>query len=120
MTHGTLGIPTLVTLVRDDRILGLTLETGFDGLTLLADHMMTLTLLTVKLAMTEGAIVRRAGATHIIGTIKSTTRFAAFPLTTVMGSVVGVEPSFTVQAIVRAVHERRKRRTTIKMMIRFE
>ena len=52
MTHGAFGVPALVASVRDDRVLDLTLETGFDGLTLLADHMMTFTIAAVKLAMT--------------------------------------------------------------------
>ena len=51
LTHGTLGVPALVASVRDDRVLGLTLETSFDGLTLLADHMMTFTISAVKLAV---------------------------------------------------------------------
>ena len=98
MTHRTFGVPTLVTMVRENVVLGLALETGFDGLTLPAFYMMTFALLTVKLAMTEGAIVRRAGTTHILWTVKSTTRFAASALTTVLSPVVGVEPPFTVQA----------------------
>ena len=52
LTGGTLGIPALVTFVRDDCVLGLALETGFDGLTLLADHMMMFALAAVKLAVT--------------------------------------------------------------------
>ena len=52
VTGGTFGVPTLVTFVRDDGVLGLTFETGFDGLTLLADHMMTNAMVAVKLAVT--------------------------------------------------------------------
>ena len=59
VTHGAFGVPALVTSVRDDRVLGLALETGFDGLTLLADHMMTFTIPAVKRAVTQTAIIRR-------------------------------------------------------------
>ena len=120
LTDGTLGIPALVTFVRDDRVLGLTLETGFDRLTLLGDFMMTFAIPTIKLAVTQTAILRGAGTAHIILTIKSTARFAASPLTGMIGSVVGVEPPFTVQAIIGAVHKRRKGRAAIKMIIGFQ
>ena len=113
-------MPALVTSVRDDRVLGLTLETGFDGLTLLADHMMTFTITTVKLAVTQSAILRWAGTAHIILTVKSTTRGAASPLTDMIGSVVGVEPPFTIHAIIGAVHKSRKGRAAIKMIIGFQ
>ena len=119
-THGAFGIPALVTSVRDDRVLGLTLETGFDRLTFLGDFMMTFAIPTVKLAVTQTAILRGAGTAHIILTIKSTARFAASPLTGMIGSVVGVEPPFTVQAIIGTVHKSRKGRATIKMIIGFE
>ena len=52
LTGGTFGVPTLVTFVRENVVLGLTLETGFDGLTLFADHMIIFALAAVKLAMT--------------------------------------------------------------------
>ena len=120
LTDGTLGIPALVTFVRDDRVLGLTFETGFDGLTLLSDFMMTFAIPTVKLAVTQTAILRGAGATHIILTIKAPTSTAASPLTSVIGPIVGVEPSFTVQAIIGAVDKRRKGRAAIKMIIGFQ
>ena len=113
-------MPALVTSVGKDGVLGLTLETGFDGLTLFADDMMTFTIATVKLTMTQTAIIRGAGATHIILTVKSTTRRAAFPLTGMIGSVVRVEPPFTVHAIIRAIHKSRKRRAAIKMIIGFQ
>ena len=67
-------MPALVTSVRDDRVLGLTLETSFDRLTLLADFMITFAMTAVKLAVTQTAILGGAGAPHIILTIKSTTR----------------------------------------------
>ena len=58
LTHRTFGVPALVASVGNDRVLGLALETGFDGLTLLGDHMMTFAIGTVKLAVTQGAMVR--------------------------------------------------------------
>ena len=36
-------------------------------------------------------------------------------LTGMIGPIVGVEPPFTVQTIIRTVHKGRKRRTTIKI-----
>ena len=120
LTHGTFGVPAPVTLVADDRVLGLTLETGFDGLTLLADFMITFALTTVKLAVTQTAILGGAGATHIIRTIKAPTRGATSPLTGVIGPIVGVEPSFTVHTIIGAVDNRGKRRAAIKMIVGFE
>ena len=92
LTHGAFGVPAPVTLVADDRVLGLTLETRFDGLTLGTDFMITFALTAVKLAVTQTAILGGAGATHIIRTIKASTRRAASSLTSVIGSVVGVEP----------------------------
>ena len=100
--------------------MGLTLETSFDGLTLGTDFMITFALTAVKLAVTQTAILGGAGATHIIRTIKTSTRGAASSLTSVIGSVVGVEPSFTVQAIIRAVDKRGKGCAAIKMIIGFQ
>ena len=120
MTHGTLGVPALVTSVRDDRVLGLALETSFDGLTLLADHMMTFAIPAVKLTMTQTAIIRGPGATHIILTIKSTASTASSPLTSVIGPIVGVEPPFTVHTIIRTIDKRRKGRAAIKMIVGFQ
>ena len=120
LTGGTFGVPAPVTLVADNCVLGLTLETRFDGLTLGIDFMITFTLTAVKLAVTQTAILGGAGATHIIRTIKAPTRRAASPLTSVMGPIVGVEPPFTVQAIIRAVDKGRKRRAAIKMIVGFE
>ena len=120
LTHGTFGVPALVTLVADDRVLGLTFETRFDRLTLLADFMITFTLTAVKLAVTQTAILGGAGASHIIGTIKASTCGAASPLTSVIGSIVGVEPSFTVHTIIGAVDKRGKGRAAIKMIVGFE
>ena len=113
-------MPALVTSVRDYRVLGLTLETGFDGLTLFGDFMMTFTITAVKLAMTQTAIISGVGTTHIILTIKSATRGAASPLTGMIGSVVGVETPFTVHEIIGAVHKSRKGRAAIKMIIGFQ
>ena len=120
LTHGTFGVPTLVTSVGSDGVLGLALETGFDGLTLLGDHMMTFAIGTVKLAVTQGAIVRGPGTTHIIKTVKSATRRTTFPLTGMIGPIVGVEPPFTVHAIIRTIDERGKGSAAIKMIIGFE
>ena len=120
LTHGAFGVPASVTLVADDRVLGLTLETGFDGLTLLADFMITFALSTVKLAVTQTAILGGAGATHILRTIEAPTRGATSPLTSVIGSIIGVEPSFTVQAIIGAVDKGGKRRAAIKMIVGFQ
>ena len=106
--------------VGNDRVLGLALETGFDGLTLLGDHMMAFAIGTVKLAVTQGAILRGSGATHIILTVKSATRRTTIPLTGVIGPIVGVEPPFTVHAIIRTIDERGKGRAAIKMMIGFQ
>ena len=89
LTHGTFGVPALVTSVRDDRVLGLALETGFDGLTLLADHMMTFAIATVKLAVTQTAIISEPGATHIILTVKAPAGTAAVPLKGVISPIVG-------------------------------
>ena len=41
-------------------------------------------------------------------------------MTSVIGSVVSVEPSFTVQAIIRAVDKGGKGRAAIKMIVGFE
>ena len=120
LTHGAFGVPALVTLVGGDRVLGLTLATAFDGLTLSADHMILHTMDTIKLAVTQTAILGGAGATHIIRTIKAPTRGATSPLTSVMGPIVGVEPSFTVHTIIGAVDKRGKRRAAIKMIVGFE
>ena len=45
-------MPALVALVGNHGVLGLALETSFDRLTLLADHMMVHTMGTIKLAVT--------------------------------------------------------------------
>ena len=100
LTYEAFGVPALVTLVGDDRVLGLTLATAFDGLTLSADHMILHTMDTIKLAVTRSAILGGAGTPHIIRTIKAPTRGAASPLTSVIGSIVGVEPSFTVLSLI--------------------
>ena len=82
--------------------------------------MITFALTAVKLAVTQTAILRGAGATHIILTIKSTTRGAASPLTSMIGPIVGVEPPFTVHTIIGAVHKRGKGRAAIKMIVGFQ
>ena len=120
LTRGAFGVPAPVTLVTDNRVLGLTLETRFDGLTLLADLMITFALRAVKLAVTQTAILGGASATHILRTIKTSTRGAASSLTSMISSIVGVEPPFTVQAIIRTVDKRRKRRAAIKMIVGFQ
>ena len=120
LTHEAFGVPALVTLVADDCVLGLTLATAFDGLTLPADHMILHTMDTIKLAVTRSAILGGAGTPHIIRTIKAPTRRATSPLTSVIGSVVGVEPPFTVQTIIGAVDKRGKGRAAIKMIVGFE
>ena len=120
LTRWAFGVPAPVTSVANDRVLGLTLETGFDGLTLLADFMITFALITIKLAATQTAILSGAGATHILWTIKTSTRRATSPLTSMIGPIVGVEPPFTVQAIIRTIHKGRKRRATIEMIVGFE
>ena len=120
LTRGTFGVHAPVTLVADDRVLGLTFETRFDGLTLFADFMITFALTAVKLAVTQTAILGGTGAPHIIRTIKAPTRGAASPLTSVIGPIVGVEPPFTVHTIIRTVDKRRKGRAAIKMIVGFE
>ena len=120
LTHGTFGVPALVASVGNDYVLGLALETGFDRLTLLGDHMMAFAIGTVKLAVTQGAMLRGPGTTHIILTVKSATRRTTIPLTDMIGPIVGVEPPFTVQTIIRTIDQRGKRRTAIKMMIGFQ
>ena len=52
VTHGTFGVPTLVASIGNDRVLGLTLEAGFDCLTLLGHDMMAFTIGTEKLEVT--------------------------------------------------------------------
>ena len=86
-------------LVRNNGVLGLALETGFDGLTLLGDHKMVFAIGTVKLAVTQGAIVGGPSATHIMLTVKLTARGTTSPLTGVISPIVGVESPFTVYAI---------------------
>ena len=120
LTRRAFGVPAPVTLITDDCVLGLTLETDFDGLTLLADFMITFALMAIKLAVTQTAILSGASATHIIRTIKTSTRRAASSLTSMIGLVVGVEPPFTVQAIIRTIDKGRKRRAAIKMIVGFE
>ena len=120
LIHGAFGVPALVTSVGNDRVLGLALETGFDGLTLLGDHMMTFAIGTVKLAMTQSAIVGGPGTAHIILTVKAPASTAAVPLTSMIGPIVGVEPPFTVQSIIRTVDKGRKGRAAIKMIIGFQ
>ena len=117
LRHGTFGVPTLVTSVGNNGVLGLALEAGFDRLTLLSDHTMTFAIGTVKVAVTPGEIVGRPGATHKILTVKSPTRGTTSPLTGVISPIVGVEPPFTVHAMIRTVHERGKGRAAIKMII---
>ena len=65
-------------------------------------------------------MVGGSGVTHIIRTVKVPTRSAASPLTSVIGSVVGVEPPFTVHAIIGSVDKRGKGRAAIKMIIGFQ
>ena len=113
-------MPALVTSVGNDRVLGLALETGFDGLALLGDHMMMFAIGTVKLAVTQGAIDGGPGATDIIVTVKAPTSTAAVPLTSMIGPMVAVEPAFTVHAIIRKVDKGRKGRAAIKMIIGFQ
>ena len=96
MRHETFGVPTLMTSVGDDRVLGLALETGFDRLTLLGYNMMAFAVGTVKLAVTQGAIIRGPGTPHIILTVKSATRRAAVSLAGMVGAIISVEPPFTV------------------------
>ena len=120
LTHGTFGVPALMTLVADDRVLGLTLATAFDRLTLGTDFMITFALTAVKLAVTQTAMLSGASAPHILRTIKAPTRRAASPLTSMIGSIVGVEPSFTVQAIIRTVDKGGKRRAAVKMVVGLE
>ena len=120
VTHGTRGVPTLVTSVGNDRVLGLALETGFDRLTLLGDHMMAFAIGTVQLAVSQGAIISGPGTTDIVPTVKSASRGTTIPMTGMIGPIVGVEPPFAVQTIIRTVEEGRKRRTAIKMMIGFQ
>ena len=112
LTHGTFGVPTLVTSVGNNGVMGLAFEAGFDRLTLLSDHTMTFAIGTVKVAVTQGEIVGRPGATHKILTVKSPTSGTTSPLTGVIIPIVGVEPPFTVHAIIRTVHVGSKRRTT--------
>ena len=119
LTRGAFGVPALVTFVGDDRVLGLTLETSFDGLTLCTDFMITFAVTAVKLGVTQTAILGGAGATHIIRIIKAPTRGATSPLTSVMVPIVGVEPPFTVHTIIRTIDERRKGSAAIKMIIGF-
>ena len=114
LTRGAFGVPALVTFVGNHGVLGLTLATVFDGLTLPADHMMLHTMDTIKLAVTRTAILGGTGAPHIIRTIKAPTRGAASPLTSVIGPIVGVEPPFTVHTIIGAVDKRGKGRAAIK------
>ena len=120
LTHGAFGVPAPVTLVADDHVLSLTLATAFDRLTLGTDFMITFAWTAVKLAVTQTAILGGAGATHIIRTIKAPTRRAASPLTSMIGPIVGIEPSFTVQAIIGAIHKRGKGRAAVKMIIGLE
>ena len=120
VTHGTFGVPTLVALVGNDRVIGLALEAGFDRLTFLGDHMMAFTIGTAKLAVTQGPIISGPGTTHIMRTVKSATGATTIPLTGMIIAIIGVEPPFTVHAIIRTVHIGSKRRTTIKMMIGFQ
>ena len=96
VTHATFGVPTLLTSFGNDRVLGLALETGFDRLTLLGYNMMAFAIGTVKLAVTQGAIIRGPGTTHIILTLKSATRRAAVSLAEMVGAIIAVEPPFTV------------------------
>ena len=96
VTHGKFGVPALLTSFGNDRVLGLALETGFDRLTLLGYNMMAFAIGTVKLAVTQGAIIRGPGTTHIILTVKSATRRAAVSLAGMVGAIIGVEPPFTV------------------------
>ena len=119
-THGTFGVPALVASVGNDRVLGLALETGFDRLTLVGHNIMAFTVGTVKLAVTQCAIIRGPGTTHTILTVKSAARTTTFPLTGMIRAIIGVEPPFTVHAIIRTVHERRKRLAAIKMMVGFQ
>ena len=109
-----------MTLVGNNGVLGLALETGLDGLTLLGDHLMTFAIGTIKLAVTQGAIVGGPGSTHIILTVKAPASTAAVPLTSMIGPILGVEPPFTVHAIIRTVDKGRKGREVIKMIIGFQ
>ena len=120
LTHGTFGVPTLVASVGNNGVLGLALKTGFDRLTLFGDFMMAFAIPTIKLAVTQTAIIRVPGATHIILTVKAATRRTTFPLTGMIEPIVGAEPPLTVHTIIRTVHEGRKGRAPIKMIIGFQ
>ena len=119
LTRGAFGVPALVTFVGNHGVLGLTLETSFDGLTLCTDFMITFALTAVELAVTQTAILSGTGATHIIRTIKAPTRGATSPLTSMIGPIVGVEPPFTVHTIIRTIDKRRKGCAAIKMIVGF-
>ena len=120
VTHGTFGVPTPVALVWNARVLGLAIETGFHRLTLVGHNMMAFTRGTVKLAVTQCAIIRGPGTTHIIPTVKSATRGTTILLTGMISAINGVERPFTVQTIIRTIHEGRKRGATIKMIVGFQ
>ena len=58
--------------------------------------------------------------TQQISDKESATRRTTSPLTDMIGPIVGVEPPFTVHAIIRTVDKGRKGRAAIKMIIGFQ
>ena len=82
--------------------------------------MMALTMGSIKLAKTYGAIVGGSGPTHITLIVKAPASTTTSSLTVMIAPIVGVEAPLTVHAIIGTVHERRKRRPAIKMIVGFE
>ena len=65
---------------------------------------MTFAIATVKLAVTQTAIISGPGATHIILTVKAPASTAAVPLTGVISPIVGVEPPFGYYLVLRCTN----------------
>ena len=118
--HATFSVAALMVFIGHHCVLGLTLETRFEGLTLVTHQMIQLATRAVKLTMTGWAIGGGLGPAHVILTIEAPAGRTAFPLTGMIGSVIGVEPPVTVHAIIGTVDKGRKRGTVIKMMVGFQ
>jgi len=92
VTHGTFGVPALGTFVGNDLVLGLTSKTRFDRLTLVGHYMVAFAVGTIRLAMTQRAVIRGPGTAHVIPTVKMPGGSTAIPLAGMMSAIIGVDP----------------------------
>ena len=120
VTHRTFGVAALMAFIGRHCVPGLTLETRFEGLTLLARPMILLATRTIKQAMTGWAIGGGLGPVHVILTTEAPAGRTAFSSTSMIESVIGVEPPFRVHAIIGTVDKRWKLGAAVIMTVGFQ